>query len=149
MTAICFWDNFGWPFERRDDDFGEEDEAKPKRFEFKDEENEETFTHTTTTERRTKRIKKRSGKKVDLGAAGSYADDAKSDSNNSINTVSQRQEVVLMLTCGMGINNNNNIEVLYSACIYQKRYSRRWVYTYFQKDRLLHWWFQRPNSVAP
>ncbi|XP_071792899.1 uncharacterized protein [Asterias amurensis] len=69
-----------------DDDFGEEDEAKPKRFEFKDEENEETFTHTTTTERRTKRIKKRSGKKVDLGAAGSYADDTKSDSNNSINT---------------------------------------------------------------
>ena len=25
-------------------------------------------------------------------------------------------------------NNNNNIEVLYSACIYQTRYSRRWVY---------------------
>ena len=33
--------------------------------------------------------------------------------------------------------NNNNIEVLYSARIYQTRYSRRRVYTNFQKDRLL------------
>ena len=31
-------------------------------------------------------------------------------------------------------NNNNNNEVLYSARIYQTRYSRRWVYTNVQKD---------------
>ena len=42
-------------------------------------------------------------------------------------------------------NNDNNLEVLYSARIYQTRHSRRWVYTNFQKNRLLQWWILRPK----
>ena len=44
------------------------------------------------------------------------------------------------------VNNNNNIEVLYSARIYQTRNSRRRVYTDFQKDRLLQWWILRSKE---
>ena len=39
--------------------------------------------------------------------------------------------------------------IVYSARIYQTRYSRRWVFTNSQKNRLLQWWILRPNYLAP
>ncbi|XP_071506517.1 uncharacterized protein [Diadema antillarum] len=64
-----------------DEDAKPSSQNKNSRFEFRDEEEkEERITSTTTTERRTKTTKKRSGKRVDLGAAAAYAAEAKEDS---------------------------------------------------------------------
>ncbi|XP_071493855.1 clathrin interactor 1-like [Diadema antillarum] len=64
-----------------DEDAKPSSQNKNSRFEFRDEEEkEERITSTTTTERRTKTTKKRSGKRVDLGAAAVYAAEAKEDS---------------------------------------------------------------------
>ena len=47
-------------------------------------------------------------------------------------------------------SDNNIISKSYIGhVIYQTRYSRRWVYTNFQKDMLLQWWVLRPNYLAP
>lgn len=78
MTFLFFRD------EDTDDESSRPQPSKNSRFEFHDEEEkEERVTSTTTTERRTKMTKKRSGKRLDLGAAASYAAEAQEDSPNT------------------------------------------------------------------